>query len=129
MLGPLPRFQQPRVVQYCCRTTMYCSFATVSGSLFWSSNQTDVMMPFVDMATHTVHFIEWSDLSTTLFRVAVPQNMLFWLLIYPDNKKWASLLNHVSLRKSGFSSILSYNYCHMITLLTLSPGVNFICIL
>lgn len=78
------------------------------------------------MGTHAVHF-EWSGLCRISFGAAVPQNMLFLLLTYPNNKEWASSLNHMSLRKLGFCSILLWNHWHVITLSTLSPGMSLCC--
>ena len=105
----LPQFWCPRAVQYCCRPSTYCSFVTVSGSPFSSSNQNGPMMPCFDIATHVVHFFEWSGLCSTSLGADVPQNMLFLLLTFPDNKMLASSLNQMSLRKFGLSLVLFWN--------------------
>lgn len=99
----------------------------VSGSSFSSWSKNDPLMPCFDMGIHAVHF-EWSGLSRISFGAVVPQNMMFLLLACPSSKKWASSLNQMWLRKQGLSSVLSWNHKHMITFLTLPPGMSLCCI-
>lgn len=59
------------------------------------------------MATQAVHLTKCKDLWSISPGDYVPQNTLFFLLTWPESRKWASSLNQTLLKTSGSSLIFS----------------------
>ena len=81
-------------------------------------------MPFLEIATHAVHFVECKGFCVTSSGVAVPQT-LFLLSTCPESRKCASLENQAWSKKSGFASIVSQNHSHMVLRFAIPTFVSF----
>ena len=92
---------------------------------FSSSNQYGPTMPFVEIATHAVHFVECNGLLITSAGVDVDQQTLLLLFTCPESRKWALSENQRWPKKSGLAKIMSQNHSHMVTRFSMTTSVSF----
>jgi hypothetical protein len=81
-----------------------------------------------DIPTQTPIFLSSSGESCNAWGFYAHQTREFWLLMYPDQRKYASYVNNVTSKMSSLSrsrkSINHLQYLQYTTRLALSPGFN-----